>query len=218
MNALKTFIGQLAENLAKQPGWIPLLILSYVLLPLAGHPVKISAFGHAVELSDEFLAATLTLVFYCVGDALDKCVYKPLERRLPSRFLVKVRQDAQNRLKIQDGIYVVAKAVASAARSIRSTLAHFLNELAKFLRSLVAPAVGVGIWCALSRETLWAEAFIAGGVVLIPIYAVFKAAHMRTLYQCTERFVADRKFHVEDVGGMRLFFWDGALVGSALRK
>ena len=41
MKALSTFVDQLAENAAKQPGWVPLVILSYIAIPLTGFPASI---------------------------------------------------------------------------------------------------------------------------------------------------------------------------------
>jgi len=218
MKALSKFVDQLAENAAKQPGWLPLVILSYIAIPLAGFPDSISISGRVVRMSDELLAAVLTLVLFLVGDALDKGIYKPLrlERRFAPRGLETARDKARSTLRIHDGIYDVAKHLASAAGSFQRFSVQFLNEAAKFLRSLIVPAVAAGVWLVSTRHLQFGVMLIIAGGVLIPLYAWLKAAHICHLYDLVPNLEGDPKCHIEDLGGMRLFFWDGLLVGSAL--
>lgn len=104
------------------------------------------------ELSDELWAGVLTLVLFLLGDALDKSIYKPLEDRLAPEALRTARKAAQSTLQIHDGIYDVAKAVAMAAGSFQRFSIQFLNETAKFLRSLVLPALVVGVSLAATGD------------------------------------------------------------------
>jgi hypothetical protein len=218
MKALSTFVDQLAQNAAKQPGWVPLVILTYLALPIAGIPESISIAGRVVQMSDELLAAVCTLVLFVVGDALDKAIYKPLklEKRLAPRGLETARGAARSTLRIHDGIYGVAKALASAAGSFQSFSVQFLNEAAKLLRSLIIPAVAAGLWLVVTRRVAFGVPLIIAGGSLIMLYAWLKATHIRHLYELVPTLGRDKKCHIEDLGGMRLFFWDGVLVGSAL--
>ena len=79
MEPFKLFVQQLFKNFGKQPGWIPLLLLLYIAIPtfhLIEHAA--AAFGHPglSAIPVEALAVILTYVFYQLGDALDKAVYK----------------------------------------------------------------------------------------------------------------------------------------------
>src|ERR1044072_8901853 len=116
MKALSKFVDQLSKNAAQQPGWVPLVIFCYLVLPFAGLPTSIRLVGRALELSQEIWAGVLTLALFLVGDARDKSVYKPLEARVSSQ-LDAARNAARSTLAIHDGIYDIAKALATAAGS-----------------------------------------------------------------------------------------------------
>ena len=105
MKAVSKFVDQLAQNAAKQPGWVPLVILSYLALSVARFPENIRIFDRVVRVSDDLLAAVCTLVLFVVGDALDKGIYKPLklEKRFAPRALEAARNTARSTLRIHDG-------------------------------------------------------------------------------------------------------------------
>jgi hypothetical protein len=217
MKALNKFVDQLAKNAAKQPGWVPLLIFCYLVLPFIELPTSIQLIGRSVELSQELWAGVVTLVLFLIGDALDKGVYKALEPRVSSRALVTARNAARSTLEIHDGIYDIAKSLATAAGVFQTFTIQFLNETAKFLRSLVVPTVVIGVGFASTGRAILGVSLIIAAVLLIPLYGWMKAAHIRHLYDMVPVLKVDKqRCHIEDVGAVRLFFWEGILVGSAL--
>ena len=217
MKALNKFVDQLAKNAAKQPGWVPLLILCYLVLPFVGLPTSIRLIGRSFELSQELWAGVLALALFLVGDALDKSVYKALETRVSPQALGTARSAARSKLGIHDGIYDIAKVLATAAGLFQTFSIQFLNEAAKFLRSLVFPTLVVGIGFAATGRAVLGVGLIITAVLLIPFYAWIKATHIRHLYDRVPVLKADQqRCHIEDLGAVRLFFWEGILVGSAL--
>lgn len=217
MKALNKFVDQLARNASKQPGWVPLLILCYLVLPFFGLPTSVQLIGRNVELSQELWAGLVTLVLFLIGDALDKGVYKALEPRVSPRALATARNAARSTLEIHDGIYDIAKALATAAGVFQTFSIQFLNETAKCLRSLVVPSIVVGVGFASTGRATLGVGLIVAAVLLIPFYAWMKAAHIRYLYDTVPVLKADKvKCHIAALGALRLFFWEGILVGSAL--
>lgn len=215
MRALGTFFGQLAEHAAKQPGWTWLLILSYLVVSWADLPASVNLRGYTLDLSDEVVALLLTLALFVLGDSLDKVVYKPMEVRF-HKTVDKARQQARARLQIHDGIYDVAKELASAAGQFQTFSIQWLNETAKFLRSLILPGVGLALGLAISNRPL-AGLLFSLTILLVPLYVWLKAAHMRHLYGIVPALVGETKCHVEDLQRARLFFWDGVYVTGAVR-
>src|ERR1700682_5276883 len=138
MKALEEFVSALKENTAKAPGWLPLLILCYLGFSLV--PEGATIFGASLKSHAELIVPSVTLLFYVLGDLLDKPLFKPLTRRL----LLKDQQKAKDALELENGIYRVSKALAIAAKSYEGPW-QVKNESAKFLRSLVIPSLVLGI-------------------------------------------------------------------------
>jgi hypothetical protein len=215
MKALNKFVDQLAKNAAMQPGWVPLVILCYLALPIAGVPTSIRLFEHTFELSLELWAGVVALGLFLVGDALDKSFYKSLENQVSPKALRTTRNAARSALEIHDGVYDVAKALATAAGSFQRLSIQFLNETAKFLRSLVLPIMVTGIGLAAGGRVLMGVGLIITAVLLVPLYARIKATHIQHLYDLVPLLKSDQKCFIQDLGPLRLFFWEGKLVGSA---
>jgi hypothetical protein len=198
------------------PGWMPLLILCYLALPFAGLPTSIQFRGRSVELSQELCAGVVALVLFLVGDALDKSIYKRLDVRVSPHSLAAAKQAARSTLHIHDGLYEVVKALATSAGLFQTFSIQFLNETAKFLRSLALPTFVVGIGLAVNGHALPGVALVVTTAMLIPFYARLKATHICHLYELAPLLKADKQCRVEELGAVRMFFWDGILVGSAL--
>lgn len=216
MKTLGKFIDQFSENAAKQPGWVPLLVLVYLALPLAGLPGTITVGGRPVALSREVVAGVVTLFLFLLGDSFDKAAYKPLET-LFRAFVEDARATARRTVLVHDGIYDVMKKLALAAGRFQTFSIQFLNEVAKFFRSLILPFLGAAVGLALSRRLGSALALALLSVLLTYLYVQLKAAHMRHLYQLAPELTAKPECSIEDAGRARMFFWDGLFVTSAIR-
>jgi hypothetical protein len=225
MDAFKVFVQQLFKNFEKQPGWIPLLLLSYIVV-LALHLVDRAAvafrYPRLSAIPVEVCAVVLTYVFYLLGDALDKAVYKKkcsdgrAEDRFKPVWLQDARQKAQTAFGVRDGIYAVSIALTAAAeKEFPRMRIHIANESAKFLRSLAIPLFGFSLYC-LFQGQLGVSALlllIAGGSAVAYVY--LKLWHMRELYTHVVRLKGTKYLLESSLEGVRLFFWDGTFASSA---
>ena len=165
MDALKLFVQQLFKNFEKQPGWIPLLLLSYIAVPafhLLDHAASTLRYPRLSSTPVEVLAVVLTYVFYLLGDALDKAVYKKKnpDGSVGDRFKPIWLQDARNTARkafgVHDGIYPASLALTTAAeKEFPRMRIHIANESAKFLRSLVIPLFGVSLYYFTKEKYLY---------------------------------------------------------------
>ncbi len=126
---------QLVRHFEKAPGWFYLLLIVYGVLGYWDIPKQIDIAG--VHFSAEAWAASLTLVLYRLGDAIDKAVFEPEQFPIPDR------EAMRERFGVIEGIYGVAMKIAEEAGQdewefVKQTLwIHILNELAKTFRSLI---------------------------------------------------------------------------------
>jgi hypothetical protein len=116
------------------------------------------------KLSIEIWVAVITHVAYQIGDVLDKTTFKKRgengewdKQRYEPSTLVEARDKARAELGIRSGSYGVALKILEEAKEGRFSV-HFINESAKFIRSLIVPGylaslvlastmpVGLGVW------------------------------------------------------------------------
>jgi hypothetical protein len=213
--SLELFAKQLVKNVEKQPGWIPLLVLTWVIVELADLQTELILFGRTLTVSSELIAGVGAFALYQVGDALDKAIFKPAAARL--LWLEDARANARKALTVNEGVYAVAKSVAVASGDFWQAPIHVRNEAAKFLRSLSLPLVAAGVYFLLSGWLILAVLSLLFGLISIPLFILLKAGHMRSLYDEMRELRKKPEYDAQDLNGVRLFFWEGEMVASALR-
>ena len=228
--ALKEIGKQLTENLAKQPGWVPLLAIIYLVLNCGKLPPLLP-----VEKYVEVWATALTYAFYLFGDALDKITFKvrDAEGKWVDLFPlkeIKRAQDAQYEFGVTDGIYDVSMKIL--VKAWRANWVIFWNETAKTFRSLLLPLglvglAGYAIGSSSKFTLLWAQVVIALVLLTLPtlyvlayqVYPRWKNHHRLKLYEEIVAWVRDPdnkgKITYQQLGGVRMFFWGGTLVATA---
>lgn len=228
--SLKIFAKQLGKNAEKQPGWIYLLAATYLVLYAFGVPSQLDIAGWRVtvpKLSAEIWATLLTLVLYQVGDALDKVTFKKrnkggnwVDRFQPEAYKDAIRA-ARDKFGVNDGIYDLSMKILEKAKQAKFSV-HFLNELAKFFRSLIAPGLAIAIVLSLKLTMPWtlvllAVALLCGYVLAVQLYPRLKNLHRINLYRAVVALPAEdqAKITCQDLGTVRMFFWEGALVATA---
>jgi hypothetical protein len=139
-SALKPALEELAKNAKKAPGWAPLAVLCYFAFYLLldrdvlGLSMAAESKTFLVE-HKELLVVGATFLFYILGDALDKFLWKRLE---PQRIDAPRRKVAKALGIGQDyGLYRVSKALAERAKKYEGSWIQVKNESAKTFRSLV---------------------------------------------------------------------------------
>ncbi len=223
MDAPIIVVKQWLKNFDKSPGWFPLLVAITAALELAQVvPRDVTVAGRTVPMSTEIVAGVLTLLLYQIGDAIDELVFKtstPEGPKTRSRYLARYcisQGDAQKLLGIEDGVYDVSLGLANASEKIRTTLwIHFFNEWAKFLRALIVPLIGVAGWCVGKGRFGWAVVALAGAGGLTWIYPLLKTTHIRRLYKTIPTLMG-AEYKRRNLADLRMFFWKGTLVGSAV--
>jgi hypothetical protein len=219
VKALEEFAKQLATNLKEPPGWVPLLILLYFLVDLVNLPETVVVFGKPFQISSEFVVVGVTFLLYVIGDALDKPVFSRAQAWFLNEWLAGPRNEARQALVVDQGIYTVAKSLAIAAGRYHKISIHVCNELAKFFRSLSLPFMAIGLIEVVIRG--WypsAIVLIVLGLVLIPLYIFLKATHIRNLYKSVRDLKQSHSYRAKELEDVRLFFWDGVFVASAIRR
>lgn len=213
MGALKELGNALAENAAKAPGWLPLLVLCYVGFMFVSEGATL--LGFPLKAHEELIVPMVTLVLYVLGDLLDK----PLFKCLKIVSVEKSKQDIKGVLDLKEGTYRVSMALATASKKRILRWIQFQNEFAKFLRSLVLPSAGLGVFFLIRcQAALWGAAF-AGANLFCVLYILLKSSHKKGLYRLSEELSRDGKYEAYNLpNGVRLFFWEGELVGSGDRK
>jgi len=229
----KPLLDALAENATKAPGWLPLLILCYVAFMLL--PEGTNIFGFHLKSHEELIVPGVTLALYVLGDLLDKLLFKSITRR----WLEEDQKKAKKALELEDGIYRVSKALAIAAKNYEGSW-RVKNESAKFLRSLVIPSAGLGFVLVVRSQVALGITAVAAGILFFLFYIWLKASHIKDLYRLSEKVVCKRdcnghfknckegcgddckehfKYEACNLSDrVRLFFWDGELVGSGNRR
>jgi len=231
--SLNIFAKQLGKNIRKQPGWIPLLAAIYLALYYFGVPSHLDVAGWRVtvpNLSVETWVPLLALVLYQVGDALDKVTFKKRnkvgkweeDRFQPATFKEAI-EAARNKFEVTDGIYDVSMKILEKAKQAKFSV-HVLNEMAKFFRSLILPGLVIAIVLSLKLALPWsliliALALLCAYVLAVQVYPRFKNLHRINLYRAVVALSPEEqaKITFQDLGTMRLFFWEGTLVATAKR-
>ena len=194
--SLKVFAKQLGKNAEKQPGWIYLLATIYFVLQAFGVPTQVDIAGLRLtvpKLSAEIWATLLTLVLYQVGDALDIVTFKKRDEKgnWVDRFQPESLKDAiaaaRAKFGVKDGIYDVSMKILEKAKQAKFSV-HFLNEMAKFFRSLIAPVLAVAIGLSLKLTMPWAlllvaVALLCAYVLAVHVYPRLKNLHRINLYK-----------------------------------
>jgi hypothetical protein len=133
MDALKLFTQQLFKNFEKQPGCVLLLVLCYILVPafhILGYAARAFEYPRLSTVPAEVLAVLVTYVFYILGDAFDKAVFKKrrpdgsLTDRFKPAWLRAAREHAQATLGVSDGVYAASMALVNAAEKRLSETTH----------------------------------------------------------------------------------------------
>ncbi|MDC8449852.1 MAG: hypothetical protein LV473_16055 [Nitrospira sp.] len=228
--SLKVFAKQLGKNAEKQPGWIYLLATIYFVLQAFGVPTQVDIAGLRLtvpKLSAEIWATLLTLVLYQVGDALDKVTFKKRDEKgnWVDRFQPESLKDAiaaaRAKFGVKDGIYDVSMKILEKAKQAKFSV-HFLNEMAKFFRSLIAPVLAVAIVLSLKLTMPWAlllvaVALLCAYVLAVHVYPRLKNLHRINLYKEVVALPAEdqAKVSCQELGTVRMFFWQGALIATA---
>jgi hypothetical protein len=251
-DAFKEIGKSLTSKVEVRPGWLFLLIFTYVAV---GYwlPPRVEMGGWVVELSklpNEVWAAAFTYVGYQSGNLVDLYAFK--ERYAAGVWdgpeddptaLGTQRREASRALGVRTGSYHVSMKILEAAETTKRSLPiQLVNESAKFMRSLILPGLCAALGIAahlLFRFGALLEAAavlviavavidaVAGAAYLLAwhLYPRMKVWHIRRLYQTVRSIIEEeqrrlpekRRLCFEEVGGVKLFFWEGALIASARR-
>jgi hypothetical protein len=225
MEALKAVWSQLVKDFDKAPGWLPLLVCSYLMLALYGAPASVEIAGVTLPLSVELLAGLLTLIFYQFGDAVDEWIFKTgsgtaraTRTRYRQRYLSEQRH-AQERLGVTAASYGVAIKLVDAAEKDRPTIiVHLFNEAAKFLRGVALPLTLLAVLALSQHRAAVAVALAVAGLFAFAVYPFLKVQHIKRLYSLASLLTTDPRYAWKDLEQVRLFFWEGSLVASACRS
>jgi hypothetical protein len=211
-SALKAALDDLTKNLKKAPGWVPLSIACYLLFQLV--PPNTQFLGIALHSHKEVVILLATLALYLLGDALDEALFD----RLKLSSLDEPRAKVKQRLLMKKGYYEVAKALVVAAEKYHGTWIEVKNEAAKFLRSMGCLAAISAIVLLTQTQFLWSAVLLIFTPILISMYVILKAAHMRDIYflVANELVRSIPSCSVQELPNrVRLLFWDGKLATSA---
>jgi hypothetical protein len=246
MEGLTVFFKQLGKNFEKQPGWVWLFGITYVVLsafPLQGLVDAMRLQLTAPKFSTEIWATLVTLLLYLSGDALDKVSFNTdkegqlvrpfskyipwLSKRLPGFSTEEIRE-ARTTFEVHDGIYDVSMKILEKAKL--ADRVHLLNETAKTFRSLILPALAVAVVFSLNFPFPWLLVPIALAVLValalaFLIYPPLKNLHRKKLYKTAadlHKQQIGKKLIVKPDGkkdgDVLTLFWDGTFVATALRK
>jgi len=137
-------------------------------------------------------------------------------KRFESGLLVEERRRAGASLKLKADEYAVSKSLAQLKGEYNWRCVYLQNEAAKFLRSLVLPALLVGV--ALFSRQQWVHGAFAtaGAVAFLASYFWLKQLHMISLYQGVQKTSQNQQnyFAATLNNGRRVFFWNRQLAGS----
>jgi len=130
--------------------------------------------------------------------------------------LVKVRTHAGASLKLKEDEYAISKSLALAKGEYNWRCIYFQNEAAKFLRSLVFPALLVGVVLLFRQQWFNGVLAIAAAVGFLASYFWLKQLHMICLYLRVQQILKDEQnyFAATLKNGRRVFFWKRHIAGS----
>lgn len=224
MDIIKTLFGQAAKNIMRAPGWIPLVVVCYLLFPLVKQEFPDSSIDF--ENHKLLIVSIIAAMFYVLGDALDKAVFPRDTNNGPRGWkwlalaaLNDSRNSAFDALRIERGGYEVAKSLSVSAGEYTGSVIQVKNELAKFIRSIVLPITALGFVLMLDDHVAWGASAVVASPILLLIYGRLKAWHMCDLYEWVEKSCKsdDSGYSVITLNNdIRLFFWKGKLASSAI--
>jgi len=211
---LGLFASEAAKNVAKVPGWVPLAAVCFAFSHLL-LPDKLTILGEVVATPREVIAFLATALLYAIGDAIDETFFDDLSKRWPSS-LRRARIAVRKRLRIRSGIYRVSLNAVSAAGRYEGTLIQMKNELAKFARSLIFPALVGSILVALKTDLPGIIIGFSVSAALTAAYFWLKIDHMRDIYDLVAGdVISDGRLSVLELpNGVRMFFWEGKFIAS----
>lgn len=127
-----------------------------------------------------------------------------------------VREAAEGALGVGNGLYQVAlKLITAGAKHLGKLAIHAPNEAAKCLRALILPLAILAVHFYLEARGDLALRCLAGALVLLLFYPFLKVWHIRLLYSAAKKLTEHTDHYSdEELGKMRLVFWDQNLVGS----
>lgn len=208
---LNTLLSQLVKNVKTLPGWAPLLLILYVASYFVD--IEIISDANTEKLFKNTVVIIVAFLSYQLGDAIDKAFYNIFERDRIKENKRLVRE----RLDIKNGIYRVMKAFAIAQGEYNGSWIQVLNESAKLIRSLAVVFLAIGITAIIINRLFWGVGLIIFGIFALYVAFFLKFQHKARLYGLVERTVVSIEYKSETLSsGVRLFFWDGELVGSAM--
>jgi hypothetical protein len=136
-------------------------------------------------------------------------------KRFESRSLVKERNLAGDSLKLKQDEYSVSKSLAMARKEYNWRWVYFQNEAGKFLRSLVVPALLVGVVLLFWQKWVDGVFAIAAAVSFLASYFWLKQLHMISLYKRAQHISGEQNCFAATLdNGRRVFFWNDHLAGS----
>lgn len=232
----QTLLSQLTKNVKQAPGWVPLVVVCYLVFEMGGPDV--SVLGVNLAEHGNFVVVAIAFFLYALGDAVDQAVWTFIE---PVR-LGASKERVREVLGIHNGIYNVSKALALEAGKYTGSWIQAKNEAAKFSRSLVLPClVSAPVVLYIDFTSPWAWVLVVAGPAGALCYRELKASHIFDLYgvpsdlqietaptrgrmreekegdpdpTCSEAL----RYQVHDLPpNIRLFFWDGQFVASGVK-
>ncbi|GGO85713.1 hypothetical protein GCM10011348_34900 [Marinobacterium nitratireducens] len=210
---LNTLLNQLVKNVMALPGWIPLILLFYG----AANYVDIQFLEdvNTEKLVKNTIAILMALFSYQLGDAIDKAFYKKFERDRIDAIKSLVRDE----LKIKDGIYRIMKAFVDAQDEYTGSCIQVYNESAKLIRSLILVFIVLGVIAISKSQIMLGFGLMLFGVFSLYIAFFLKLKHKIKLYGLVGKTTNSEKYNSQLLEeGIRLFFWEGNLIGSAMDK
>lgn len=122
---------------------------------------------------------------------------------------------------MNDGIYDVSMKILEKANQAKFSV-HFLNELAKLFRSLIAPGLAIAIVLSLELTMPWALVLLAiallcAYMLAFQVYPRLKNLHRINLYKAVVVLPAkdQAKITCQELGTVCMFFWEGAFLVTA---
>jgi hypothetical protein len=135
-------------------------------------------------------------------------------KHFESRSLMEERKRAGDNLKLKEDEYSVSKSLALAQKQYNWRLVYFQNEAGKFLRSLVFPAMLMGV--VLFSRQQWVDGVfaIAAALGFLACYFWLKQLHMISLYKRAQHTSREQNCFATTLdNGRRVFFWNDDLAG-----
>jgi hypothetical protein len=216
MESLKLVAKQFARTLERQPGWVPVLVVVYIITER--FPESTVILGLPMKDHRQAIGIIITFLFYQFGDAIDRAIFtryvsKYLDREFP-KFVLRPRETARHILSVQAGVYEISKELANASKRYEGTLVQTINELAKFCRSAALLVCLLPLIFESKNSSFWIACLIVG-FLLFALYLGLKPLHMRILYAQVAAITGDSEYTSHDLPeGIRLHFYEGKLVSA----